>query len=690
MVAGGYLAGMAFLLVAVGCAGFAALCVCRRRLVHLTVVPQAAAIGLLTMSALALAVLLPGALGILTRGTFVATAVALAAVASFIPAARSVGPSGSAGFDRSPAMAITVLASLIVGAWGVGELVQLMTKPPLAVDFISYDLPVIGRWIQAGSVWHITELFPLQTHGTYPQTADLVLAGFVLPFHNDGLVGLVPCLALGLTGLAAFATARELNAPRSTALACAVMFCAVPTVAWEIQAAPPDALALAAFTIGLMFLLRHVRSQAMSDLVMAGLGLGFAAGSLWYFTSAVGVIAVVWIVGALPPGGIARSESWRQAFARAAVLVGTVVLVSGFWLLRNLVETGDPVYPVRVAIGGETVFAAPPDLYRAISGFSIAHYLGSAHVLRHYILPGVAKAVGLPGLVLLLGLALGLGQLVARLRRGGRPPGPQLLLLVTSVLLVILYVLTPYSAFGPRGQPLLTWVNVRYLIPAIAVALPVVAVSIGSAPRRVRGLLVLAACAAVVQGIHEAFVIVGPSKRLVAIGVGVELVVVALVGLWWTRGRHRTLRATWGWAVGLSALAALVLLGYASQRHLNSTRYAQYDPTFAWIQQHHSPLNVGLAGSFDFSSVSPAWPMFGERIQNTVAFVGPLRKGHLTQYRTRQEWLTALRRAHDDVVEIAVDRPPPFTNDNEPRWAAASHLRVLARSPHFELVRAPS
>ena len=77
---------------------------------------------------------------------------------------------------------------VVLATWLIAELLTFAAKPPLAVDFTSYDLPIIGRWIQSGSVWHLTELFPLQTHGTYPQTADLVLAAFVLPFHNDALV----------------------------------------------------------------------------------------------------------------------------------------------------------------------------------------------------------------------------------------------------------------------------------------------------------------------------------------------------------------------------------------------------------------------------------------------------------------------------------------------------------------------
>ncbi len=131
----------------------------------------------------------------------------------------------------------------------------------------------------------------------------------------------------------------------------------------------------------------------------------------------------------------------------------------------------------------------------------------------------------------------------------------------------------------------------------------------------------------------------------------------------------------------------MIALGYVVQRRANARRYAAYDPTFAWIQDHPAPLRVGLAGSFNFAGTSPAWPMFGERIQNRVAFVGPLHRGHLTQYQSRQAWLSAVRRGRYEVLEIAIGRPPPFTTDREPRWAAESGFPVISRSARFELVR---
>ena len=95
----------------------------------------------------------------------------------------------------------------------------------------------------------------------------------------------------------------------------------------------------------------------------AGLGLGLAFGTKWYAVPAVAVVVVVW----------GRHGCWRDGPPAAPRrdgrgLVGIVGCVGGFWLLRNLVESGNPFFPVKVSPFGVTLFDAPPDIERSSTG----------------------------------------------------------------------------------------------------------------------------------------------------------------------------------------------------------------------------------------------------------------------------------------------------------------------------------
>jgi hypothetical protein len=575
---------------------------------------------------------------------------------------------------------------LAVGAWLTGEFLHSVTHVPVSVDFISYDLPVIGRWIQTGSVWHITELFPLQTHGTYPQNAHLVLAGVILPFHNDAFVRELTYPFLPIAAVSVYGIARELRAPVSTAAVFAAMFAAFPTVASDVEAGPLDTIAVAAFAGGVLFLVRYARTRRPGELVLAGVGLGLAAGAKWYFSSAVAGLVLIWALWSL-----AAARSWRRELLRVGSLVAIVAGACGFWLIRNLVQAGDPVYPVRLTVFGVKIFDAPPDIYRAIAGWSIVHYIGDPSVLRHYIGPALRKALGLPGLVTLVGLVWAVIRVGLQARRRRRRSHDRALALVVGAAVVLagIYVLTPYTAFGPKGRPLLAWVNVRYLIPSLVLAVPATASIVGRSGRRTRTLLELAALAATLQGLSSAYNLLTTGRAPLAAGL---LIVLAVFGVWWlwrARVGRIPIRPRLAFASGavVATVLALVLGGYAVQHRLNRDRYGSFDRTYAWVEQRGGGHRIGLAGSWDFVGISPAWPMFGERLGNQVSFVGRLHRGRLTQYSGRARWLRAMREAGYDLVLIARNPPPQGTSDQEPRWAAESRLPVLSSSERFELVR---
>lgn len=655
----------------------------RRRLNHLVGAARIAAQSLVTTIALAFTVFVPGVCGVLTRGTASACALAMVAAAAFIP--WTTGRPRNDEKASRPAgrlsLGVASLAALVAGAWMVGELLHTVAAPLMAVDFTSYDLPVISHWVQTGSLWHITELFPLQTHGTYPQNAHLVIATVILAFHNDALLRFLVYPFLLLTGVALYAIACELGARRSTAVTFAAMFICVPNVALDIEAAPPDTLALAAFTIGLLFLIRHYRSQLTSDLVLAGLGLGFAAGSLWYYASGVAVLALTWAAWKL-----LRTRRPTAAAREIGLLAGLIAACSLFWLIRNWVGTGDPVYPVKVAIAGITLFNAPPDIYRAISGFSIANYLGDLSVLRHYIGPALGKALGLPGLVIFVGFLWSLVREFVGRRRGRAPHRLRGMLLLAGLLLAVLYVLTPYSAFGSRDHPILTWVNARYLLPALTIAVALAAAAFGRPSGRSRAVVEVVALGAALQGVHEAYVLLNTPRAAIAEGAAIAAIVGCSAYLW-RRAERPVLRSRS--AAVLSAGVAgvvFVMVSYGAQRRLNRNRYASLDATYAWVQRHPAPTKIGLAGSWNFVGASPAWAMFGPRLQNEVSFVGQLRGDHLIQYRTSEQWLRALRLGHYDLVEIARNAPGPATSNEELRWVAKAKFPVVAESTRFELV----
>ena len=230
----------------------------------------------------------------------------------------------------------------------LATLAQLATVPALGVDPLNFHLPSVARWLQTGSIWQIDQFLPDQAQGNYPANGNLFQLAAILPWHGDFLIRFVNLPLFSLAGLALVVAGRELGAPLSTATLTAATALAIPaSTLYVVNTVTPDPFLVATFAAGLAFLVRHARTAARSDLILAGIGLGLAFGSRWY-----GVSCVVALVGAWLVCRLIYERNRRLALADFFRLAAVIALCGGFWLLRNWVESGNPLFPVEVDLLG--------------------------------------------------------------------------------------------------------------------------------------------------------------------------------------------------------------------------------------------------------------------------------------------------------------------------------------------------
>lgn len=688
MPLGDYLAGLAFFAATMGSVGAAAGLIVTRRLGHLGGVPRILAFSIIATFGVIWAHLAPAALGVLTRGTVLATAVLGLLLALRVRRIEAVGNDDSPPPSEPSGVASRVLAGGAVAAVAVYAIAYLTEHATIAVthtDFVSFHLPGVARWIQSGSVWENIEFLPRFPVGTYPNNGDVLFLSAVMPWKNDAFVRLVNYPFFVLTGLAVYAIARELRAPAATAATFAAVVLAIRALTLPaLEQLKPDVIMLATFGAGVLFLLRHWRTGRTSDLVLAGLGLGIAFGTRWHGVYAVVAVVAVWAV--------ATRLSGRGAMAIArqgAALAGLVAVGGGFWLLRNLVVTGNPVYSVKIAPLGITIFDAPRDVFREQFGHTIAEYIGQPDVWRHSILPDYRLALGLPALAVLVGLLLALAMVAVRARRRMPVPGRNAAIAGAVALIVVAYAFSPASAQGFDGRPWkgLVGANARWLIPALMLAASLAAWAVGRAGRY-RLALELAGVVAVASGIANTFDLQRSRVLLVALALGLLVAAARLARSAYGRARRRVP----SWALGAGAVAILVgvvALGQLEQRRFNDRRYRGVDSTVEWVFDHApSGHRVGLAGGWGRVDLAPVLPMYGPRLGNHVAYVGPLVEDMLQEYTRREPFVAAVRRGRYDLLLVGRGyRPQPTVR--EEGWARAAGFAEVARSGRYILYRSP-
>jgi Dolichyl-phosphate-mannose-protein mannosyltransferase len=681
-VSGGALGPGAFLLgalleaITLAAAAGSATIVVARRLDQLTGPPRIVALALLTIAATLLSELIPLALGIMTRATVPLTALAIALAVSRLPSTAAPAPAP----PRRPAPASTangwrLPAALALLATATAWLAYLETAATLhitSVDALSFHLPGVIRFIQSGTLWQHTQYLPGQAQGNYPQNGDLLLLALALPWHSLAFVRYADPVLLALAALASYALARELGAPRPAAVLTTLALIAIrPVLGPALLDNLTDPTFLAGFAAGALFLVRHWRTGARAELVLAGVGLGIALGTKWYGLPDVPALIVVW--------AIAARVAKRPLARDAGILIAVTALAGGIWLVRNLVLTGDPVFDYRVSLLGATIFPAPPDTIERVVGFTLAHYLTNSSVLRHYVWPALRSDFGLTGAL------IAIGALVTAVRSRDRRVH---VLIAGAVLAAVAYVITPYSAQGIAGAPTQIVANTRYGAPALVLAAPLLAVAIGRA-RALRPLLELALLGLVLDDLHRYLPASAP--RLVITGLAV-LVLVALLAP--VRALHRAGRPGGSRPARPAVLAVLACLAaalaYHYQRVLAATPYTPEDPTIEYVlARAPAHTRIGLAGQWTAQGVVPVAVMFGPRMQNTVGYVGPFVAHRLAQYSRPGPFIAALRRDRYRLLEIGTGIPPVAVPDAA-RWARAAGYSMVARSPRLVLMRAGS
>ena len=290
--------------------------------------------GLLAFTALVAVEALLGACAQLTAASTLVS-LGVLAIASVLWARRRRGP--ESGPRPEPWTTSEVAVAAALGAALALRLEAGLHKTTFLYDALSYHLHAPVTWMHDRRLEIVPAVFGDPAPAYAPSNLELAFLFLMAPLRSDALAGAgqLPFAALG--ALAIVAAVREGGGRRVAALGAALAFLLVPEIWQQAPTAMVD-LGMAAFLLAaLPFLTRLRAGGTRSDLLALGAALGLAAG-----TKVVGALLALPFLAAGALAAVRRRSGAGELGAALAV----AAIGGGFWYLRNLVLTGNPVYPV--------------------------------------------------------------------------------------------------------------------------------------------------------------------------------------------------------------------------------------------------------------------------------------------------------------------------------------------------------
>jgi len=366
------------------------------------------------------------------------------------------------------------IALVLLAAFGLGLVKRAcIDGTMLAWDDLWYHAPPPTLWLLNGRF----VLPPLDLHAYYPFNGELLALWFMLPFRHDAMTSLCGLYWVTLAIVGGIALARGMSCRWSACLLLGALFVASPPILRNARTFAATDLAgmasvLAAIALALPSSGQPRLRERIADASYAGLMAGMALGC----RVALAPVPVILFLFLLV---VQRAEvPLRKRLVLVAAFSLCVLATGTFWYWRNLLMTGNPVFPA--AIGPFEGPWTSDQQFRT----TLASLLLEPSKHRAELVLLLKTYIRWPAPVLVLSMVGYLGALVAQIRRDGDIAGrrAQALVLIIGVTLWALFAWTPLSSgrWSPEVPAFPHW---RFILVPVVCGLVLFAPRMGGARR---------------------------------------------------------------------------------------------------------------------------------------------------------------------------------------------------------------
>lgn len=436
--------------------------------------------------------------------------------------------------------------------------------PPLSWDSLTYHAFLPARWVQLGGLVPFAAPGGMDGYRALPINLELLVTFAMLPFGSDLFANCVNMPVMLSAACVSYALAREIGTPARIAIWAPILFCFAPPV-WGLVTTQYNDVAMATgCALGVLFLIRYLRTDRKAHLFMCAAAFGLACGTRCPALPITGLALVMLLARAI----LQRAGRRRACLLLLLAALPFGIFTGAYQYVHNWVHLGNPVYPVEVAIAGNVWFEGSPMLQDVVQTLPKGDRARDVLVLQTMFSAGTLSWG--PKFVL-----IGVVGLLSLLRSDGHRR--MRILLLCFCLFALLIFFAPTDGIAERTRRL-NYMSSSRMIAFAMLAATCLAVSAVSRLRWPRVLLPVVPVLALVIDVSHARYPQPPS-----LNEAIVVVAITAMLIWWIArrrpisalsrlGRSKAVLITLGVAILLAGAVAGVFL----EKKRNRARYIHY------------------------------------------------------------------------------------------------------------------
>lgn len=342
--------------------------------------------------------------------------------------------------------------------YGIIELFNAFVQFPWEYDTIAYHMPIVVEWLQSGTLWDVFYAVWGGPLGYYPSNHELLLQWLVLPFGNDLLVNVANFLLIGIMIVVISKILKEMGVKDFLSWIAGALVMVMPIFLRQMGTGQVDILMALGVLLCWYLMLRSYQRKDGLLLIPLLLNIAILLGtkylSIIYAIPVLVVFLLMW-------------KTWRRTYRYwwlwSLLIVGTL---GSMWYWRNLVLTGNPIFPAELKIGEWIIFEGYKGLTERIQELSLWHRFMDAGQLQEWLVTMI-KETGWHMYLVVMAYLLLVGEIITKLFFGTLKRGEgkiYTLMLFFLPAYCYLYFITPYTASMMEH-------NVRYAMPWLMLAM---------------------------------------------------------------------------------------------------------------------------------------------------------------------------------------------------------------------------